>query len=83
MRPEAHCIHHQRGVHAYNYGNIPLWDVVFGTLPQPRDLRRFGGIRHAIVARERCSSVEDVSGGLGDGLHRRNIAPGRKDRVMA
>lgn len=33
--PEAHAIHHQRGVHAYNYSDLPLWDLVFGTLRNP------------------------------------------------
>jgi sterol desaturase/sphingolipid hydroxylase (fatty acid hydroxylase superfamily) len=35
MRPEAHGLHHERGVHAYNYANLPLWDVVFGTYRNP------------------------------------------------
>jgi sterol desaturase/sphingolipid hydroxylase (fatty acid hydroxylase superfamily) len=35
IRPEAHGLHHARGVHAYNYGNLPLWDVVFGTYRNP------------------------------------------------
>jgi sterol desaturase/sphingolipid hydroxylase (fatty acid hydroxylase superfamily) len=35
MRPEAHGLHHERGIHAYNYANVPLWDVVFGTYRNP------------------------------------------------
>jgi sterol desaturase/sphingolipid hydroxylase (fatty acid hydroxylase superfamily) len=35
QRPEMHCVHHERGVHAYNYG-LPLWDMLFGTLRNPR-----------------------------------------------
>jgi sterol desaturase/sphingolipid hydroxylase (fatty acid hydroxylase superfamily) len=35
QRPENHALHHQRGVHAYNYGDIPLWDMVFGTFRNP------------------------------------------------
>lgn len=35
QRPEMHRIHHQRGVHANNYG-LPLWDLVFGTWRNPR-----------------------------------------------
>jgi sterol desaturase/sphingolipid hydroxylase (fatty acid hydroxylase superfamily) len=35
MRPEAHALHHARGVHAYNYASVPLWDVVFGTYQNP------------------------------------------------
>lgn len=29
--PELHSIHHQYDVHHYNYGDIPLWDRLFGT----------------------------------------------------
>lgn len=35
QRPEAHAVHHARGVHAYNYGNITLWDMLFGTFRNP------------------------------------------------
>jgi sterol desaturase/sphingolipid hydroxylase (fatty acid hydroxylase superfamily) len=37
QRPESHCIHHQRGVHGFNYGDLPLWDLLFGTFRNPRD----------------------------------------------
>jgi sterol desaturase/sphingolipid hydroxylase (fatty acid hydroxylase superfamily) len=36
QRPEAHGIHHQRGIHGFNYANLPLWDIVFGTFRNPR-----------------------------------------------
>jgi sterol desaturase/sphingolipid hydroxylase (fatty acid hydroxylase superfamily) len=36
QRPEAHCVHHQRGLHRYNYSDLPLWDVVFGTFRNPK-----------------------------------------------
>jgi sterol desaturase/sphingolipid hydroxylase (fatty acid hydroxylase superfamily) len=35
QRPEAHGVHHERGVHAYNYGSFPLWDILFGTFRNP------------------------------------------------
>lgn len=35
QRPEAHCIHHQRNLHAYNYGDLPVWDLLFGTFRNP------------------------------------------------
>jgi sterol desaturase/sphingolipid hydroxylase (fatty acid hydroxylase superfamily) len=35
QRPESHMVHHQRGVHAYNYSDLPLWDIVFGTFRNP------------------------------------------------
>lgn len=36
QRPESHCVHHQDGVHAYNYADLPLWDMLFGTFRNPR-----------------------------------------------
>jgi sterol desaturase/sphingolipid hydroxylase (fatty acid hydroxylase superfamily) len=35
QRPEAHALHHGRGVHAFNYADFPLWDALFGTLRNP------------------------------------------------
>lgn len=35
QRPEAHSVHHARGLHAYNYGNVPVWDLLFGTFRNP------------------------------------------------
>ena len=35
QRPEMHRVHHERGVHANNYG-LPLWDILFGTWRNPR-----------------------------------------------
>ena len=35
QRPEAHCIHHRTGVHAYNYGDLAIWDILFGTFKNP------------------------------------------------
>jgi sterol desaturase/sphingolipid hydroxylase (fatty acid hydroxylase superfamily) len=35
QRPEAHGVHHARGVHAFNYSDLPLWDMVFGTFRNP------------------------------------------------
>ena len=35
-RPESHSLHHERGVHARNYGDIPIFDMLFGTFENPR-----------------------------------------------
>jgi sterol desaturase/sphingolipid hydroxylase (fatty acid hydroxylase superfamily) len=35
QRPESHCIHHERDVHAFNYSELPLVDMVFGTFRNP------------------------------------------------
>ena len=40
QRPEAHCEHHRKGVHARNYGDFPLWDMLFGSFVNPK---RFDG----------------------------------------
>lgn len=37
QRPEAHCVHHRKGVHDYNYGDLPLWDILLGTFRNPRE----------------------------------------------
>ena len=40
QRPESHCVHHETGVHAYNYSELPVVDMVFGTFRNPA---RFDG----------------------------------------
>jgi len=35
QRPESHGVHHERGVHRYNYSDLPLWDMLFGTFRNP------------------------------------------------
>ncbi len=35
QRPESHCLHHQEGVHRFNYGDLPLFDMLFGTFRNP------------------------------------------------
>ncbi len=37
QRPEAHTIHHAKGIHAYNYAGITLFDIIFGTFKNPKD----------------------------------------------
>jgi sterol desaturase/sphingolipid hydroxylase (fatty acid hydroxylase superfamily) len=36
QRPESHCIHHERGRHARNYSDLPIWDMLFGTFENRR-----------------------------------------------
>jgi sterol desaturase/sphingolipid hydroxylase (fatty acid hydroxylase superfamily) len=35
QRPEAHMLHHERDVHARNFGDMPIWDRMFGTYGEP------------------------------------------------
>lgn len=36
QRPESHCVHHRKGVHNYNFSDLPLWDFIFGTFRNPK-----------------------------------------------
>jgi sterol desaturase/sphingolipid hydroxylase (fatty acid hydroxylase superfamily) len=36
QRPESHTIHHGKGIHAFNYADLPLFDMLFGTFRNPR-----------------------------------------------
>ena len=40
QRPESHNVHHNAGVHRYNYSDLPLWDMAFGTFRNPRELEK-------------------------------------------
>ncbi|MFI5132639.1 MAG: sterol desaturase family protein [Chitinophagales bacterium] len=35
QRPESHAVHHARGIHAFNYSDLPLFDILFGTFKNP------------------------------------------------
>ena len=43
QRPESHCVHHQENLHHYNYADLPLWDMLFGTFHNPRAFRQTCG----------------------------------------
>ena len=51
QRPEAHCVHHRRGVHAYNYSDFPLWDLLSGGWRNPREFRGACGFESPADAR--------------------------------
>lgn len=36
QRPEMHRVHHARGTHAWNYADLPVVDLLFGTYQNPR-----------------------------------------------
>ena len=82
QRPEAHCIHHQLNVHAYNYGNITVWDRVFGTFRNPQAFEgRVGFAEKPSFGKMLIG--RDVSGGLGDGMDQRRVTNGGSSEVMA
>jgi len=64
QRPEAHALHHERGVHDFNYANLPLWDLVFGTFKSPAAWQGAAGFYDG-ASRETLRMLigRDVSGG--------------------
>ena len=38
QRPESHCIHHRRSWHRQNFSDLPLWDMLFGTFHNPKEV---------------------------------------------
>ena len=53
QRPESHCVHHEEGIHHYNYGDLPIWDMLFGTFHNPKTFESrcgFGEQEHEIGA---------------------------------
>jgi sterol desaturase/sphingolipid hydroxylase (fatty acid hydroxylase superfamily) len=45
QRPENHSVHHQTGLHKYNYSDLPLWDIIFGTFKNVKDFQNVGLFR--------------------------------------
>lgn len=35
QRPESHTVHHAQGIHGYNYSDLPVYDILFGTFNNP------------------------------------------------
>jgi sterol desaturase/sphingolipid hydroxylase (fatty acid hydroxylase superfamily) len=71
QRPESHRLHHQAGVHAYNYGDLPLWDMLFGTFSNP------------VEWRGRCGFAAGDERRLKEMLLGRDIAGTRRDHEHA
>jgi len=59
--PELHSIHHQLDVHAFNFGDLPIWDRLYGTY---RDTNEFapqcGFPRHNERYLARMLAFQDV-----------------------
>ena len=55
-RPESHSVHHERGIHGFNYGDIPLFDMFFGTFRNPREWNGEAGFLRRLVRRNHQTS---------------------------
>lgn len=65
QRPEAHALHHERGVHGFNYANLPLWDLVFGTFRNPARWQGTAGFYPGASRKTlRMLCGHDISGGV-------------------
>jgi len=51
QRPESHSIHHEKDVHAYNYSDLPLWDMIFGTFKNPKAFAKNTGFYEGASSR--------------------------------
>lgn len=43
QRPESHSLHHATDIHANNYSDLPLFDILLGTFRNPKDFSRQTG----------------------------------------
>ena len=50
QRPESHSVHHGRGIHHWNYSDLPLFDILFGTFRNPKDFVHSAGFEGASSA---------------------------------
>lgn len=51
QRPESHTIHHGKGLHAYNYSDLPIFDILFGTFKNPKGYELDTGFYEGASAR--------------------------------
>jgi sterol desaturase/sphingolipid hydroxylase (fatty acid hydroxylase superfamily) len=71
QRPEAHALHHAKGIHAYNYSDISIYDMLFGTWKNPKDFEHENGFYNGASSR------------LSDMLLFRDVAePAEKEQVQ-
>jgi len=63
QRPESHSRHHERGVHAGNYSDLPLFDILFRTFHNPREFAVHAGFADGASSRlTDLLLARDVSG---------------------
>lgn len=51
QRPESHALHHGKGIHRYNYSDIPVFDMIFGTFQNPKSYQVDTGFYHGASSR--------------------------------
>ena len=62
QRPESHAVHHARGIHGFNYSDLPVFDIIFGTFRNPNDYVEETGFYHGASSRIKdMLTFQDVS----------------------
>jgi sterol desaturase/sphingolipid hydroxylase (fatty acid hydroxylase superfamily) len=74
QRPESHSVHHRRGFHAYNYSDLPIWDVLWGTFRNPGEF-------HGDVGFERTESMRLGAMLIGRDVNAETLGPDNRGRV--
>ena len=62
QRPESHTLHHAKGIHGFNYSDLPVFDLIFGTFKNPKEFAAETGFYYG--ASERITDMllfKDVS----------------------
>ncbi len=68
QRPESHCVHHQKDLHAYNYSDFPLWDILMGTFRNPQEWHGEAGFDQAVSRKYGAMLLgRDVNPGMDNG----------------
>jgi sterol desaturase/sphingolipid hydroxylase (fatty acid hydroxylase superfamily) len=79
QRPEAHCLHHAYNLHAYNYADLPLLDIIFGTFRNPATFVGRVGFEQKPVFGKMLMGV-DISRGDGTRYLTRSPSEGLEER---
>ncbi len=70
QRPESHTIHHGRGLHKFNYSDLPVFDILFGTFRNPRGYEMptgfYDGASARIVDMLLCRDVSQPEAAVAD-----------------
>ncbi len=51
QRPESHTVHHAKGIHGFNYSDLTLFDMLFGTFRNPSTYKHETGFYEGASAR--------------------------------
>lgn len=63
QRPESHSVHHARGIHQYNYSDLPLFDILFGTFRNPKNFAPESGFYDGASAKvSQILAFRDIAG---------------------